>query len=387
MKAAVWTGNFKIEVQDKPKPSITNKHDALLRVTSTAICGSDLHLYGGYMPGMEKGDIMGHEFMGIVEDVGEDVTTIKKGDRVVACFDIACGHCGQCNNKLFSECDVTNSSDAQEDLYGHRTAGLFGFSHMTGGYAGGQADFARVPFADVNLIKVPSSLTDQQVLFLSDILCTAWHAMELGEVKKGDVVAIWGAGPVGLLAVQCAQFRGAKRVILIDNVKYRLEYASQKLPGVELLDFGEHNTVKRLKEMVPNGPDVCIEAVGFHYAKTLLSKAEMLVGLQTDPADIINELIISCRKGGIVSIVGVYAATCNRFMIGPLMEKNLTMRAGQTPCQKYWDELLGYIESGKLDPTFIISHEPALTEATKMYKLFNDKQDGCLKVIMHPTAA
>lgn len=385
MKVACWKGKKTIEVELHPRPMVTDPNDAILRVTSTCICGSDLHLYLGAMPGMSKGDIMGHEFMGVIDSVGANVTNYKVGDRVVASFDIACGDCSYCKKGLYTSCDYTNPSKAQEFLYGHRTAGLHGYSSMTGAYDGGQAEYARVPFADVNLLKVPEGMDDNKVIFLSDILPTAWHATEMGEVGKGDVVAIWGAGPVGILAAQCAQARGADRVILIDQIPFRLKFAQEKLPGVEVINYKEKNTLKALQEMVPNGPDVSIEAVGFHYCKSWLHSIETTLMLETDPADMLNEMINATRKGGRISIVGVYSGFVNHFNIGALMEKSLTMRGGQCPVQKYWKYLLKAIESGKLDPTIVITHELPLDAAPEAYKTFNEKTDGCVKVILKPT--
>ncbi|KAK9817038.1 hypothetical protein WJX72_008732 [[Myrmecia] bisecta] len=383
--ATEWHGTKDIRINpNRPKPAVTDPQDVILKVTTTNICGSDLHLYLGYMPGMKSGDVLGHEFMGIVEEVGPDVKSVKKGDRVVACFDIGCGHCFYCNRELFSCCDRSNPSLGQEFLYGHRTAGLHGFGHLTGGWDGGQAEYARVPFADTNTIKVPQHLDDDQVVFLSDILCTAWHANELGGVGKDDVVAIWGAGPVGILAAHCAQVRGAKRVILIDNQAYRLKHAQAKLPGLEIINFAEKDTLKALNELVPNGPDVGIEAVGFHYTKTMSSKVQMAVGLATDPSDMLNEIITAVRKGGRIGVVGVYAGKCNGFNIGAFMEKGMSMAAGQTPCQKYWHKLLEMIEAGKLDPTIVITHRLPLDKVAEGYKIFNEKTDGCIKVVLKP---
>jgi threonine dehydrogenase-like Zn-dependent dehydrogenase len=384
-RAVEWHGAKDVRVNmNRPKPNVTDPQDVILRVTSTNICGSDLHLYLGYMPAMKSGDVLGHEFMGIVEEAGPEVKHVKKGDRVVACFDIGCGCCWFCEHELFSSCDRSNPSAAQEKLYGHRTAGLHGFGHLTGGWDGGQAEYARVPFADTNLLKVPDNLSDEQVVFLSDILCTAWHANELGSVGKGDVVAIWGAGPVGILAAHCAQVRGAKRVILIDNQAYRLKHAAAKLPGLETINFGERNVLEAIKELAPNGPDVGIEAVGFHYTTSMLSKAQMLVGLETDPSDMLNEMIYAVRKGGRLSVVGVYAGKTNGLAIGAFMEKGMSMAAGQTPCQKYWEHLLKMIDAGEIDPTIVITHRMPLDQAPHAYKIFNDKTEGCIKVILKP---
>ncbi|KAJ9512844.1 hypothetical protein QJQ45_029180, partial [Haematococcus lacustris] len=314
MKAVCWYGKRDVRVVDRPRPAITDS----------------------------KGDILGHEFMGVVDEVGPDVKNHKKGDRVVVCFDIACGSCAYCHKGLHSSCSTTNPSGDQEALYGLKSGGFFGYSHLTGGYEGGQAEYVRVPMADVNCLAVPEGMPDEKVILLSDILGTAWHANEMGEVGPGKNVAIWGAGPVGILAAHCAFERGAGRVILIDKEVYRLEYAAKKVPGVETLDYSKKKVDAELRAMFGDlqGPDVCIEAVGFHYAKTMLHMIEQKLMLETDPADVLNELIRCCRKGGVISIVGVYAGFTNHFNIGAFMEKALTMRGGQTPVQKYWHLLL-----------------------------------------------
>ncbi|CAF0777330.1 unnamed protein product [Adineta steineri] len=386
MKAVAWYGNKDIRIIDHPRPLVTDPHDVILKVTSTAICGSDLHIYLGCVPGMEKGDILGHEFMGIVEDMGSEVKHLKKGDRVVTAFDIGCHKCDFCTGKqkLYSSCDNTNDSKQQEQLYGHRTAGMFGYSHVTGGWDGGQAQYVRVPFADTNTLKVPAGLSDEKALFLSDILPTGWHATELGEVEAGQTVAIWGCGPVGMLAALSAQYKKASRVILIDNVQYRLDYAKKHLPGVETINFSTRSTLEQLKELLPNGPDVGIEAVGCHYAKSTSHKTQMLIGLETDPSDILNEMIMAVRKGGMISVIGIYVGTTNGFNIGAFMEKGMRMAAGQTPCQRYWPTLLPLIEKGELDPSFVITHTVPLDKAPDMYKMFNDKMDNCVKVVLKP---
>ncbi len=394
MKAVTWHGARDIRVVEVDRPALAHPQDVILRVTSTAICGSDLHLYTGYFPkgSMAKGDILGHEFMGIVHEVGEDVKDYKPGDRVVCCFDIACGHCDSCHHQLFSLCDTSNDSSAQEALYGDKSGGFFGYSHLTGGWAGGQADYVRVPFAEQNLLKVPENQarhTDLDVLLLSDVLGTAWHACEMGEVEEGDTVAIWGAGPVGMLAAQCAQHRGASKVVLIDQEPYRLEFAERRLDPRTLVtlnrrQFKQQNggVAKAVREILPHGPDAAIECVGFHYASTLLHRAEMTLGLGTDPADMMNEIFTTVRKGGRVSVVGVYIGHVNH-NFGCFMEKGLTMKAGQTPVQRYWKMLLEKVEKKELDPRVIITHELPLEEAAKAYQIFNNKEDGCVKVVLH----
>lgn len=386
MHASCWHGKKDVRVLEVPKPVLTDAHDAILRVTSTCICGSDLHLYAGAMPGMSKGDVLGHEFMGIVEEVGSEVTKVKPGDRVVASFTISCGKCGPCSRQEFSSCDTTNPSKVQEALYGHRSGGFFGYSHLCGGYEGGQADFVRVPFADVGLLKVPSNFTDEQVILLSDVLPTAWWACERGEVREGDIVAVWGAGPVGILAAHCAYARGASKVILIDNIEYRLEFARSKMPSLVTINFSKE-TVKDVIELeIPGGPDVCIEAVGLHYMHSLVHKVETALMLETDPSETINQLIYCCRKSGRISLIGAYAGYTNHFNLGGFMEKGLKMAGGQTPVQRYWKDLLAMIESGKLNPSMVLTHTMPLDKASEGYKVFNNKEDSCIKIILKPAA-
>lgn len=387
MLGAEWHGKKNIQVHERSVPMITDPQDAILKVTATAICGSDLHMYVGSMPTMSKGDLLGHEFMGIIEDVGPEVKNFKKGDRVVACFDLGCGQCMFCSKNLHSSCTATNASQKQEFMYGgDHTAGIHGYSQMTGGYEGGQADYARVVFADTNLLHIPKEGPDEKYLLLSDVLSTAWHSTELAGVGDGDVVAIWGAGPVGQLAAQCAFARGAKRVIIIDREQYRLDAAKEVAPGVETINFMERKTLEQLREMVPDGPDCGIEAVGFHYAHSLLHKIEMALMLETDPSEMLNEIIYGVRKGGRIGVVGVYAGYCNHFNIGAFMEKGMHMAAGQTPCQAYWHKLLDMIQDGKLKPAAVISHILPLKEAAKGYQIFNDKVDNCTKVVLKPGA-
>ena len=320
-----------------------------------------------------------------MHEVGDAVQHLKKGDRVVCCFDIACGKCDTCRKGLFTLCDATNDSAAQEALYGDKSGGFFGYSHLTGGWAGGQADYVRVPFAEQNLLKVPATHDDLDVLLLSDVLSTAWHACEMGEVGRGDVVAIWGAGPVGILAAQCAQHRGAAHVVLIDPEGYRLEFAERRLDPRTLctVNARQEDVAKKVRACFPHGPDVCVEAVGFHYASSLLHKTEMALKLETDPADMMNEIFTTVRKGGRVSVVGVYLGYVNHFNFGCFMEKGLTMKAGQTPVQRYWKTLLEKVVKKELDPRVVITHELPLEEAAQAYKVFNDKEDGCVKVVLH----
>jgi threonine dehydrogenase-like Zn-dependent dehydrogenase len=393
MKTVQWYGTQDMRVVEEYRPVVTDPSDVIVKVTSAAICGSDLHIYTGVMPGMKKGDIMGHETMGIIEQVGPQVKNFKVGDRVVVAFDIACNHCTYCHKGAFSGCDNTNPSKEQEMLYGHRTAGLFGYSHLTGGYPGGQAEYLRVPLADVNCLKInedASELSDDHVILISDVLSTAWHATELASVEKNDTVAIWGAGPVGVLAAHCAQVRGASRVVLIDQDEFRLQFARQRLPGVETIDFTKKKTLTALHEMFQDeqgryvGPDCCIEAVGFHYTKSWTHWIEMAFKLENDPSETLNELINAVRKAGRIGVVGVYAGYCNHLNIGAFMEKGLTMSAGQTPVQKYWKKLYQMVKAGTLHPEMVITHHMDLQDGPAGYKKFNDKEDGCVKVILKP---
>jgi threonine dehydrogenase-like Zn-dependent dehydrogenase len=386
MHVLEWHGKESMKVGEVGIPLVTDPDDAILKVTSTCICGSDLHMYEGVMPGMKSGDITGHEFMGIIEDVGSNVKSLKKGDRVVAAFDIGCGKCFFCKHGDFSGCDRTNPSKDQEMLYGHHTSGMFGYSHLTGGWPGGQAEFARVPCAETNLLKLPQDLNEDDAVLLSDILPTAWHANELAKVEEGNTVAIWGAGPVGILAAQCAFARGASRVVIIDEQPYRLEFAKSKIPKLETINFQEKKVVDTLHEMFPEsvGPDCCIEAVGFHYTKTWLHWIETALKLETDPSEMLNEIIYSCRKGGRIGVVGVYAGFTNHFNIGAFMEKGQTMGAGQTPVQKYWHQLLEMVQSGKLKPSVVVTHHLPLDEGPRGYKMFNAKEENCIKVILKP---
>jgi threonine dehydrogenase-like Zn-dependent dehydrogenase len=306
MKALIWHGKKDIQCVLKPRPLITDPRDVLLKVTATTVCGSDLHLYTGAMLDMHDGDILGHEFMGIIEEVGSEVKTLHKGQRVVVAFDIACGTCSYCKREEYTACDTTNPSKLMETLYGHRTAALYGYSHLTGGVPGGQAEFVRVPFADVNCLPIPAGVPDEKALYLSDVVPTAYHATELGDVKEGSVVAIWGLGPIGLMAARWCQIKKAARIIGIDCVPERLRLAHNYLK-IETINFKEQDVCKTLAELVPGGPDVAIEAAGFEYATTLKHKVEMALNLETDTADILTECITSVRKFGTISIIGVYS--------------------------------------------------------------------------------
>jgi threonine dehydrogenase-like Zn-dependent dehydrogenase len=389
MKATCWMGKRQISVENVPDPQILNPRDAIVRITSTAICGSDLHLYNGFVPTMQKGDILGHEFMGEVIELGSAVHNLRVGDRVVVPFPIACGNCWSCQQELYSVCENSNpNAHMAEKLWGHSPAGIFGYSHLTGGYAGGQAQYARVPFADVGPLKVPDSLTDEQVLFLSDILPTGYMAAEQCGDLSGKVVAIWGCGPVGQFAIQSAYMLGAERVIAIDRFPYRLQMARDKA-GAETINYEEVSVLEALKEMTGGrGPDACIDAVGMEahgqglqYAYDRAKQAAMI---ETDRPIVLREALLACRTGGTVSIAGVYGGFVDKIPFGALVNKSLTIKTGQTHVHRYMRPLLARIEKGDIDPTFIITHRMRLDEAPQAYDTFVKKADECMKVILKP---
>lgn len=388
MRATVWHGKNDVRVDNVPDPKILNPRDAVVKITSTAICGSDLHLVGGFVPTMEKGDILGHEFMGEIVELGNGVNNLKIGDRVVVPFPIACGNCFFCHEKLFSVCENSNPNAwMAEKMWGHSTAGAFGFSHLTGGYAGGQAEYARVPFADVGPIKIPDGMTDEQVLFLSDILPTGYMAAENCAIEPGDVVAIWGCGPVGLFAIQSAYLLGAERVIAIDRFPERLRMAREL--KAETLDYEEVNVLDALKEMTGGrGPDSCIDAVGMeaHGAGLIgaYDRVKQAVMLETDRPIVLREALMACRNGGTVSIPGVYGGFGDKIPLGSLMNRSLTIKTGQTHVQRYMQPLLERIQNGEIDSTCIITHRLPLDEAPHGYGIFKNKQDECIKVVLKP---
>jgi threonine dehydrogenase-like Zn-dependent dehydrogenase len=392
MKATVYTGRNTVEVADVPDPKILNSRDAIVRITSTAICGSDLHLYDGYIPTVKKGDIFGHEFMGEVTDVGSDVENLKRGDRVVVPFPIACGNCNACAAGLFSVCESSNpNAGAAEKMWGHPIAGVYGYSHMLGGYPGGQAEAARVPFADVGPLKIESDIPDEEVLFLSDILPTGYMGAEMADPKPGDVIAVWGAGPVGQFAVASAKMLGAERVIVIDRFDYRLRMALEKAGADEVIDYEEQpDVVEELKERTGGrGPDACIDAVGMeahhaHGAIYAYDRVKQATRLETERPYALREAILSCRSGGTVSIIGVYGGFADKFPIGAVMNRSLTLRSGQCHVQKYMRPLLERIEAGDIDPSFVITHKIGLDEVSNGYETFKHKHDECVKVVLKP---
>ena len=390
MKAACWNGKKTVRVEEVPDPKILNSRDAIVKITSTAICGSDLHLYNGFMPTMEKGDIVGHEFMGEVVEVGPAVNNLKVGDRVVVPFPIACGNCWSCQNELYAACENSNPNAwMAEKVLGYSPSGIFGYSHMMGGYAGGQAEYARVPFADVGPLKVPDDLTDEQVLFLSDIFPTGYMGAEMCDIKPGDVIAVWGCGPVGQFAIASAYLLGAERVIAIDRFPYRLEMARDKA-GAETINYEETDVPEALKEMTGGrGPDACIDAVGMeaHHSSAPLhayDRVKQAARQETDRPHALREAIMSCRNGGTVSVIGVYGGLLDKFPSGAFMNKGLQLRTGQCHAQKYLKPLYERIAGGEIDPSFVITHRLGLDMAPDAYETFKHKEDECVKVVLNP---
>ena len=388
MKAVCWEGKKNVRVEEVPDPKILNTRDVILRVTSTAICGSDLHLYNGFIPTMERGDVVGHEFMGEVVETGPGVRTLKVGDRVVVPFPIACGECAMCRQDLFSVCENSNPNGwMAEKLWGHSPAGIFGYSHLLGGFAGGQAEYVRVPFADVGPIKVPDGMPDEQALFLSDIFPTGYMGADMCNIKPGDVIAVWGAGPVGLFAMASAYLLGAERVIAIDRFPYRLQMARERARVWETINYEEENVLDRLNELTGGrGPDACIDAVGMeahgHPAMYAYDRAKQALMLETDRPIALREAVQACRNGGTVSVIGVYGGFIDKFPMGSLMNRSLTIRTGQCHVQRYMRPLLERIQRGEIDPSFVITHRMRLEDAPKGYDMFLHKRDNCEKVVL-----
>jgi threonine dehydrogenase-like Zn-dependent dehydrogenase len=388
MRATCWHGKKSMKVERVPDPRILNSRDAIVRVTSTAICGSDLHLYNGFNPTMESGDVMGHEFMGEVMEVGPGVRDVKVGDRIVVPFPIACGACSMCRRGLTASCENSNPNAwLAEKLMGHSPAGIYGYSHLTGGFAGGQAEYVRVPFADVGALKVPAGVPDEQVLFLSDILPTGWMGAEMCDIQPGQVVAVWGCGPVGQFAILAARLMGAERIIAIDRFGYRLDMARDGAGATDTINYEEEPVLERLRELTGGrGPDACIDAVGLeahgHAGIYAMDRAKQALMLETDRPIALREAIMACRNGGTVSVIGVYSGFIDKFPMGAVMNRYLTIRAGQTHVHRYMRPLLGRILNGEFDPTFVITHRMSLEDAPKAYAMFNDKVDGCEKVVL-----
>jgi threonine dehydrogenase-like Zn-dependent dehydrogenase len=390
MKALCWHGSHDVRVESVPDPELLNPRDAIVKVTLTALCGSDLHLYDGYIPTMRKGDILGHEFMGEVVEVGRDVRNLAVGDRVVVPFPISCGRCHYCRTDRWSLCDNSNpNAPLAEKMYGYSPAGLFGYSHMFGGYAGGQAEYVRVPYADVGPFKVDSGLGDEQVLFLTDIFPTGYQAAENCDIEDGDVVAVWGCGPVGLFSIQSARLLGAGRIIAIDRLPERLSLA-RKAGADRTLNYAEESVFEALHELTGGrGPDACIDAVGLESHGFGLvgayDKAKHATQLQTDRPTALREAIQACGKGGTVSIPGVYGGLVDKFNLGAAFGKGLTLRMGQTHVHKYLPRLFAHIRNGDVDPTFLVTHRLTLDEAPAAYRVFRNKEDGCVKVVLKPS--
>jgi threonine dehydrogenase-like Zn-dependent dehydrogenase len=390
MRALCWHGKEDIRVDTVPDPRIEDSRDIIVKISSTAICGSDLHIYGGFVPSMEKGDIVGHEPMGEVVEVGRDVKTLRRGDRVVVPFTISCGTCFFCRKQMFSLCDTSNpNADAAREAVGQSPAGLLGYSHLFGGFPGGQAEYLRVPFADVGPVKIPPGLRDEQVLFLSDIFPTGYMAAENAEIEPGETVAIWGCGPVGQLAIQSAWMLDAGRVIAIDRVPERLRMAEER-GRAEAINFDDGDVYERLMALTGGrGPDRCIDAVGTEAhgrgsVDAMFDKVKVAAYLGTDRPHVLREAIMCCRKGGTISVPGVYVGFLDKIPFGAAMGKGLTIKTGQTHVPRYHQRLLGKIEAGEIDPSFVVTHQLPLEEGPEAYRMFRDKKDGCIKVVLKP---
>jgi len=392
MKAVCWHGRKDVRVEDVAEPTVLNPRDAVVRITSTAICGSDLHLYDGYVPTMKKGDILGHEFMGEIVETGRGVKNLQAGDRVVVPFPIACGNCWHCQNELYSLCENSNpNAGIAETMFGHPTCGIYGYSHITGGYAGGQAEYARVPFADVGPLKLEDDLPDEQVLFLSDIFPTGFMGADFCEIKGGEVIAVFGAGPVGQFAIASAVMLGAERVIAIDQYDYRLTMATNRAGATDVINFGENpDVVEQLKVLTGGrGPDAVIDAVGMeaahgHGAVHAVDRVKQATRLESDRGHALRDAILACRPGGIVSVIGVYGGLMDKFPTGALMNKGLTLRSGQCHVQRYLKPLYERIRNGDIDPSFVVTHRLELGMAPDAYETFKHKLDDCVKVVLKP---
>ena len=389
MRANCWQGKKKMQVEQVPDPKILNSQDAIVKITSTAICGSDLHLYNGFVPTMQAGDIVGHEFMGEIVEVGKGVSKLKVGDRVVVPFPISCGKCFFCEKQMYSLCENSNPNAwLAEKLWGHSPAGLFGYSHLLGGFAGGQAEYARVPFADVGPIKIENGFTDEQVLFLSDIFPTGYMAAEACDIQPGDTIAVWGCGPVGLFAIKSAFLLGAERVIAIDRFPERLRMAREKC-GAITLNYEDVDVLDSLREMTGGrGPDSCIDSVGMeahgHSAMYAYDRAKQALMLESDRPIALREAIMACRNGGTVSVAGVYGGLVDKLPMGSVMNRSLTIKTGQTHVQRYLRPLLQRIENGEIDPSFVVTHRLPLDEAPDAYEMFLNKTHECIKVVLKP---
>jgi threonine dehydrogenase-like Zn-dependent dehydrogenase len=389
MRANCWYGKQNVQVDEVPDPKILNPRDAIVRITKTAICGSDLHLYNGLIPTMKRGDVLGHEFMGEVVELGDSVKNLTVGDRVVVPFPIACGRCAQCEREMYSLCENSNPNAwMAEKMWGYSPCGIFGYSHMLGGYAGGQAEYARVPFADVGPLRVPDDVSDEQALFLSDIFPTGYMAAEACNIQPGDIVAVWGCGPVGQFAIKSAYLLGAEKVIAIDRFPYRLRMARER-GGAETINYEETDIFDALREMTGGrGPDSCIDAVGMEgHAPGVAGaydRVKQAMMLETDRPIALREAILACRSGGTISVAGVYGGFIDKFPMGAIVNRSLTIRSGQTHVHRYMRPLLDRIHNGDIDPSFVITHRMKLDEAPKGFEVFVEKQDECMKVVLTP---
>jgi threonine dehydrogenase-like Zn-dependent dehydrogenase len=390
VRANCWTGRNSVDVMDVPDPKILNSRDAIVKITSTAICGSDLHLYNGYIPTMEKGDVLGHEFMGEVVETGSGVPNLSEGDRVVVPFPIACGACNACERGLTSVCENSNpNAGIAEKFMGHSPSGIFGYSHMLGGFAGGQAEYVRVPFADIGPLKIESDIPDEKVLFLSDIFPTGYMGADMCDIRPGDVVAVWGAGPVGQFAIASARLLGAERVIAIDRFPERLDMAASKAGATDVINYTETSVLEALQELTAGrGPDACIDAVGLegHAASPLYAydRVKQATRMETERPVALREAILACRNGGIVSVIGVYGGLADKIPLGAFMNRSLIMRTGQAHVHRYLKPLMERIDKGQIDPSFVITHRMPLDEAPRGYEMFKNKEDGCIKVVLSP---
>ncbi|KAJ5463223.1 hypothetical protein N7475_008167 [Penicillium sp. IBT 31633x] len=389
IKATTWQGKNQVKVGEMPKPRVIDPGDVVVRVTGSTICGSDLHLYHGVIPQLEKGDVLGHECCGVVESVGPGSKNVKVGERVVVSFPIACGDCRNCRRGYYSQCDKTNQNTLTNAMYGKRTAGMFGYSHFTGGFAGGQAEYIRVPYGDVNLLSIPDDVPDEKALYVSDVLATSWHCVLDTVVKEGDVVAIWGAGPIGQMCAEFSFFHGASRVILIDggDGAWRLDYVKTKAPKVETIDFTDlpkgESVTSQLQKMVEGGPDVALECAAGEYAKGWAHYFEQLLGMETDTSELLNEMITAVRPFGHVGVTGVYAGYTNHFNIGALMQTGVhLMGNGQAPVHKYWKHLMHLIQTHEINPLDMVTHRVRLEDMEKLYAAFNKRELGMQKVFV-----
>jgi threonine dehydrogenase-like Zn-dependent dehydrogenase len=389
MKALCWHGKHDVRYETVPDPKIEHPRDAIIKVSSCAICGSDLHLFDGFMPGMKSGDVLGHECMGEVVEVGAGNTQLKVGDRVVVPFTISCGECEQCLKGNYSICERSNrNKKLAEKVFGHATAGLYGYTHLTGGYAGGQAEYIRVPFADCGPVKIPDGISDEQALFLSDIFPTGWQAAVQCDIEPTDTVAIWGAGPVAQFAIRSAVLLGARQVVCIDYLEDRLSMA--RAAGAITINFKQESVIDRLEQLTDGkGPEKCIDAVGMeahvtHTIDSVYDRAKQALWWESDRPHVLREMIYVCRPGGILSVPGVYGGLVDKIPFGALMNKGLTLRTGQTHVPRWTDELLALIESGAIDPSFVVTHTASLADGPDMYNIFRNKEDGCIKVMLKP---